>query len=91
MDWRSVYPTLTSSSLPTIFPEKRQPQDGTEKHLLRSAFANTGLLPDEIPWRPKEGFSDGVSSKTKSRFKLLQEHFEDKVRLRSVCREYIVY
>jgi len=69
----------------SIPPEKRQPQDGIEKHLLRSAFANTGLLPDEILWRPKEGFSDGVSSKTKSWFKLLQEHFEDKVRLHEEC------
>ena len=60
-------------------PEKRQPQDGVEKHLLRSAFAGTGLLPDEILWRPKEGFSDGVSSKKQSWFRLLQEHIEDKV------------
>ena len=60
-------------------PEKRQPQDGVEKHLLRSAFAGTGLLPDEILWRPKEGFSDGVSSKKRSWFRLLQEHIEDKV------------
>ena len=60
-------------------PEKRQPQDGVEKHLLRSAFAGTGLLPDEILWRPKEAFSDGVSSKKQSWFKLLQDHIEDKV------------
>ena len=60
-------------------PEKRQPQDGVEKHLLRSAFAGTGLLPDEILWRPKEAFSDGVSSKKQSWFKLLQEYVEDKV------------
>ena len=60
-------------------PEKRQPQDGVEKHLLRSAFAGTGLLPDEILWRLKEGFSVCVSSKKQSWFRFLQEHIEDKV------------
>ena len=60
-------------------PEDRQPQNGVEKHLLRSAFSGTGLLPDKILWRPKEAFSDGVSSKEKSWFSLLQDHVEDKV------------
>ena len=61
-------------------PEDRQPKDGVEKHLLRSAFSGTGLLPDKILWRPKEAFSDGVSSKEKSWFSLLQDHIEHKVR-----------
>ena len=43
-------------------------------HLLE-----TGLLPDEILWRPKEAFSDGVSSQKQSWFKLLQESVKDKV------------
>lgn len=60
-------------------PEERQPQNGVEKHLLRSAFSGTGLLPDKILWRPKEAFSDGVSSKEKSWFSLLQDHVENKV------------
>ena len=34
--------------------------------MIRSAFAKTGLLPDEILWRKKEAFSDGVSSQTKN-------------------------
>ena len=68
-----------SSYYLSLPPEKRQPQNGVEKHLLRSAFANTGLLPNEILWRPKEGFSDGVSSKKQSWFRLLQEHIQDKV------------
>jgi asparagine synthase (glutamine-hydrolysing) len=37
---------------------KRVPPGGMEKHLLRSAFA--GVLPDEVLWRQKEQFSDGV-------------------------------
>ena len=60
--------------------EHRQPQKGVEKHLLRSAFGGTGLLPSEILWRQKEGFSDGVSSKKNSWFSLLQNHIENKVR-----------
>ncbi len=63
----------------SLMPEKRQPQNGVEKHLLRSAFSETGLLPSEILWRPKEAFSDGVSSKEKSWYSLLQEHVDDKV------------
>ena len=57
----------------------RQPKEGVEKHLLRSAFSGTGLLPDKILWRPKEAFSDGVSSKERSWYRLLQEDVEDKV------------
>lgn len=40
------------------------PRDGKEKYHLRKAIAMTfpGLLPDEILWRQKEAFSDGVSS-----------------------------
>jgi len=37
---------------------KMVPADGIEKQVLREAF--TGLLPDEILWRQKEQFSDGV-------------------------------
>lgn len=38
------------------------PINGIEKYLIRRAFQNTELLPDEILWRTKEAFSDGVSS-----------------------------
>ena len=70
-----------SSYYLSVPPEKRQPQNGVEKHLLRSAFADTGLLPNEILWRPKEGFSDGVSPMKQSWFMLLQDHIENKVSL----------
>lgn len=44
----------------TVFrrPTERQ----CEKWLLRSAFYGTNLLPDEVLWRKKEAFSDGVSN-----------------------------
>jgi asparagine synthase (glutamine-hydrolysing) len=52
-----------------------------EKFLLRNSFTlnhfqdNKGrpLLPDEILWRKKEAFSDGVSSQGRSLYNILQE------------------
>ena len=42
--------------------EERHPRErGLEKWWLREAFANTGLLPDEVLYRKKEAFSDGIS------------------------------
>lgn len=49
-----------------------------EKWWLRQAFANTGLLPNEVLWRKKEAFSDGVSGE-KSWFQIIQEWVDDKV------------
>ena len=59
-------------------PEERQPQNGMEKHLLRSAFSGTGLLPDKILWRPKVAFGDGLASTENS---LLQKFLENMVKL----------
>ena len=64
-------------SLPS---EDRQPHNGVEKFFLRQSFSDTGIIPDSVLWRPKEAFSDGVSSKKKSWFEHLQEKIEDKVR-----------
>lgn len=60
----------------SIAPASRQPRDGVEKYLLRSAFDDAGLLPREILWRPKEAFSDGVSSTMPggSWYEILQKH-----------------
>lgn len=53
-----------------------------EKYWMRAAFTNdyyktsTGgsLLPDEVLWRTKEAFSDGVSSKSRSLYQIIQDH-----------------
>ena len=37
-------------------------KDRIEKHLLRKAFDNGTFLPDDVLWRRKVAFSDGVSS-----------------------------
>lgn len=57
-------------------------QKGVEKHLLRDAFSGLHLIPDEILWRRKEAFSDGVVSLQKSWYTCLQEHVESLVRVR---------
>jgi len=56
-------------------------QKRVEKYLLRESFSydffvnseGYQLLPDEILWRRKEAFSDGVSSQGRSLFQILQE------------------
>ena len=47
-----------------------------EKYLLREAFNGTGLLPDEVLWRKKEAFSDGVSGTKRSWYSVIQEKAE---------------
>ena len=63
--------------------------DVMEKYLLRKSFSseyflNCGgnpLLPDEILWRSKEAFSDGVSSTELSLFDILQKHICDELKI----------
>jgi asparagine synthase (glutamine-hydrolysing) len=58
-----------------------------EKFILRYSFSsehfinNNGeqILPNEILWRKKEAFSDGVSSKGRSLFTILQEFISAKM------------
>ena len=59
--------------------ELRQAKGECEKYLLRSAFSDTGYLPDEILWRKKEAFSDGVSSIQRSWYQILQDAIEEEI------------
>jgi asparagine synthase (glutamine-hydrolysing) len=47
-----------------------------EKYLLRKAFENENIIPNEVLWRPKEAFSDGCSSEKRSWHKIIQEHVD---------------
>jgi len=50
-----------------IEAEQRMFDDGKmEKYLIRKAFENDDLIPDDVLWRRKNGFSDSVSKKDKS-------------------------
>ncbi|XP_030645403.1 asparagine synthetase [glutamine-hydrolyzing] [Chanos chanos] len=59
--------------------EMRVPKDGVEKFLLRDSFKGMNLIPDEILWRRKEAFSDGMTSMKKSWYSSLQDHIESEV------------
>jgi asparagine synthase (glutamine-hydrolysing) len=54
-------------------------REHTEKSLLRKSFSWLKLLPDSVLWRRKEAFSDGVSSKDRSLFQILQEKIAAKL------------
>ena len=63
-------------SIPSVY---RHPNfKGIEKWWLRKAFDGLDLLPTEVLWRQKEAFSDGISSKKKSWFDILQGYIETK-------------
>jgi len=47
-----------------------------EKFLLREAFKNEKVLPDEVLWRIKEGMSDGVSGKKRSWYEIIQANVD---------------
>jgi asparagine synthase (glutamine-hydrolysing) len=58
--------------------EYRHPKyNNIEKWHLRKAFED--LLPQEIIWRKKEAFSDGVSNNEKSWYQIIQDYIETKV------------
>ena len=47
-----------------------------EKWHLRAAFEYSDILPEEVLWRKKEAFSDGISGE-KSWYQIIQEHVEE--------------
>jgi asparagine synthase (glutamine-hydrolysing) len=51
-----------------------------EKTILRTAFADGGLLPEKVLWRRKEAFSDGISRAEKSWFEMASEEGERRAR-----------
>ena len=55
-----------------MFDDKR-----IEKYIFRKAF--DGLLPDDILWRRKEAFSDGVSGHERSWFQIIRDYIDTKV------------
>ena len=50
----------------------KKPQHGFEKYILRKAFED--MLPTEVAWRRKEGFSDGNSSLDRAWKDVIAEH-----------------
>ena len=58
-------------------PIEHRRHHSIEKFMLREAFSGTHLLPDEIIWRKKEAFSDGVSNHGRSLFQIIQEYIKN--------------
>lgn len=73
-------PFLTGSFIQTYMEcpaPFRMPKNGVEKWLLRKSFEGTGLLPNDVLYRSKEAFSDGVSSEKQSWHDLLRLKIDD--------------
>jgi len=51
------------------------PKNGNiEKYLLRKAFDELNIIPQEVLWRTKEAFSDGVSTEKEAWFETIQRY-----------------
>lgn len=66
-------------------------QEGVEKYLLRDSFRGLKLIPDEILWRKKIPFGDGMMLLEKTWYNYLQEHLESKVCLWSVVKFSLMF
>jgi len=63
----------------SIPAEERMPQThNMEKYWLRKSFEQYNLLPEDVLWRRKEAFSDGVSGKNRSWYEIIQEYTNKK-------------
>lgn len=58
-------------SIPTRY--KRFGGERPEKFILRNSFTHTGIIPDDVLWRSKCAFSDGVSASGKSWHNLVKK------------------
>ncbi len=54
-------------------------ENNIEKYILRKAFDNGKFLPDEILWRVKEQFSDGISSEKENLIDELKKYAEKEI------------
>lgn len=65
----------------SIDPELRIPirNKRIEKEILRKSFENDNLLPNEVLYRSKEAFSDGIANERKSLFEYIQENVEKEI------------
>jgi asparagine synthase (glutamine-hydrolysing) len=74
-------------SIPSHIRNHNLVKNRIEKYLLRYSFSqdifkdynDRQILPDEILWRKKEAFSDGVSNKGRSLYQILQEKIAKKM------------
>lgn len=65
-------------SIPAKFRFLSMKENRIEKYTLRKAFDGTNILPDNVLWRTKEAFSDGVSTQKESWFETIQNFAKEK-------------
>jgi asparagine synthase (glutamine-hydrolysing) len=70
-----------------VDPKLKMHNKRIEKWLLRRAFADEGLIPDEVLWRPKLAFSNGVSDKNRDWKDIIKEHVDHLVSDEEFSRE----
>jgi asparagine synthase (glutamine-hydrolysing) len=73
--YMSIDPSLKVPRDPGDFGGKKLNRK-MEKALLRSSFHDLALINEDVLYRPKEAFSDGVSGQKKSWFQIIQQHVE---------------
>ncbi len=56
----------------SIDPQLKIVRNGFEKYLLRYSFKD--MLPNEVVWRRKDGFSDGVSKNDRPWYKIINDY-----------------
>ncbi len=78
----------------SIDPELKMNRHDMGKYLIRRAFADDRILPDEILWRQKAAFSDAVGHSMVSNLKALaertytQQEFIDRASKYNYCRPF---
>ena len=68
----SIEPSLT---MPTIYKKTGKK---LEKWLLRESFRESNIIPEEVLFRNKEAFSDGISTVKKSWFETVQDEMNER-------------
>jgi len=77
-----------------IDPEKKMNRYGKGKYLLRRAFENDKLIPEQILWREKAAFSDAVGHSLKddleeyAQMKYTDQEFEEGIRRYTHARPF---
>ena len=67
------------SFIMSILPSKKMHNNSIEKEILRNAFDKEKLLPDDVLWRSKTAFSDGITSEVRSVFTILEEYIDTQI------------
>lgn len=68
----SIEPSLT---MPTLYEKTGKK---LEKWLLRESFRESNIIPEEVLFRNKEAFSDGISTVKKSWFETVQDEMNER-------------